>query len=191
MADTISAGIQLNDNLIVSDANGSDSDGGNFGLKLTGPITESGGAMSVTKTAGGAVTMSGTNNYSGGTTVGQGGFFRFNPASIGSGPLTINGNNGNPPDITSNGLALNGNEVIINGGFRSHYGFQTGTGPVRLAAAGIQVQASVNIQGVVTALDGSNIAERPGHRPRRRRRLGCEPADQFRHRDARQPDHDA
>ena len=156
VADTISANIQLNDNLVVSDTSASDSDSGNFGLKLTGAITESGGSRSVTKSGGGSVTLSGTNSHSGGTTVGAGGWFRCSPASVGTGPFTINGSNSNQPDITSGNQPLNGNEVIINGGFRSHYGFKTGTGPVRLAAAGIQVLASVDIQGVVTALDGSN-----------------------------------
>jgi len=148
--DTISANIQLNDDFIVSDANGSDSDSGQFSLHLSGNI--SGAGKSLTINGGGAVKLSGANTYSGGTTVNST-FFRFVPGSIGSGPLIISGNNS---DICSGNLSLTNNEIFINGDFKSHYGFKTGYGFIRLSKSGIKMLASVDIQGVVTDASGTN-----------------------------------
>ena len=63
---TISAPVSLASNLAVSVTGGSDS------LSVSGGISESGGSRALTKTGAGTLTLSGTNSYSGLTTIDAG-----------------------------------------------------------------------------------------------------------------------
>jgi autotransporter-associated beta strand protein len=89
VTDTISANIQLNDNLIVNNAATSTSGL----LVLSGIISESGGAKTLTKTGAGIVQLSGANSYTGLTTISQGTLQLFsNTGSLNSASgLTFNG----------------------------------------------------------------------------------------------------
>jgi autotransporter-associated beta strand protein len=81
------------------------------------------------KTGPAALTLTGTNTYSGGTTV-NAGILAFGDSSLSTGPITLNGTSGlrwynNTDDITTNGLQLadsaqatldtNGNNVTLSG----------------------------------------------------------------------------
>ncbi|MCX6879503.1 MAG: autotransporter-associated beta strand repeat-containing protein [Verrucomicrobia bacterium] len=148
--DRITADIALSDNLIVSDANGWENDGQPYYLELSGAI--SGEGRSVTASGSGAVALTGANTYTGGTTVSSG-WFHMTTDSIGTGPLTINGGEIN---MSSYAPLANGNAIIVNGDFKSHYGFHSGTGPITLSTAGITVAGSVTLGGVITGPGGLN-----------------------------------
>jgi autotransporter-associated beta strand protein len=75
-------------------------------LTLTGNITESGGAHSITKTGNCTVTLSGNNTFSGGTTVNAGTLMMGSATALGAatGNLTVN---------TGGTLDLNGNNLTV------------------------------------------------------------------------------
>jgi autotransporter-associated beta strand protein len=162
--DTISADIALNHNLIVSDANGSSS---NY-LNLSGAI--SGTGKSVTLSGVGSVYLSGTNTFDGGLILngagatGASGNYCITPAALGANSLTVNGGNigvGNwyfeAPDWKwQSQPPASANDIFLNEDFYSHYNFQTGTGTVTIAKAGIKARGSITIQGVVTGSGSLN-----------------------------------
>ncbi len=142
--DIISANISLTDNLIVSDTNGVDNDGAPYYLNISGNI--SGVGKSVTLSGTGAVGLTGTNTYDGGTTMNIG-TLKLGPDALGTGPLTINGAKIN---MTSYVPLVQNNAIIVNGDFFSHYGFNSGTGPITISAAGIKISGSITLGGVIS-----------------------------------------
>ncbi len=162
--DTISADIALDDNLIVSDANGS------YGkhLNLSGAISGSG--KSVTINGIGCVYLSGTNTFTGGLILdGSGAFvgtssYFIKPSAMGDNTVTINGGNVTFGyyDVDGNwqGQApTNNNAIVINNDVMSHYGLQTGTGAITIARAGIKVGGGATLGGVVSGPGGLNALD--------------------------------
>lgn len=88
LTDIVSAPIILADNLLINAAGGTTSTNG---LTLSGIISESGGARSITVGGSGSVNLSGANTYTGGTTLSSGQLHIGNDAALGTGTLTING----------------------------------------------------------------------------------------------------
>ncbi|MES1180992.1 MAG: autotransporter-associated beta strand repeat-containing protein, partial [Verrucomicrobiota bacterium] len=89
--DVISAPITLADNLTIDTAvTGADNSGNS--LQLTGVMSESGGARTLTKNGVGGVYINNTGNiYSGGTILNAGEIQFSTSLAFGTGPLTING----------------------------------------------------------------------------------------------------
>lgn len=83
-SDAINAPIQLNDPLVVNST---------VNLQLSGVISESGGALGLTKSGStaGTLILGGTNTFTGGVTVAAGGISIAAGANLGSGPLSFTG----------------------------------------------------------------------------------------------------
>ena len=87
---TVNAPMTLMGNVTLEAmANGIPSATANNALALAGNVTESGGSYSVTKAGVSTVTLSGTNSYSGGTTVSGGVLVATNEQAFGTGALAV------------------------------------------------------------------------------------------------------
>ncbi len=111
--DTISAPLLLNGNLALSNASTV------HALTVSGQITETGGARSLSKDGIGTAILSGANTFSGGSTLNAGGLVIGSSGALGSGTFTINGGilegayRANP--VVTNAVAFNGD--LLWGGF--------------------------------------------------------------------------
>jgi len=108
--DVISTPIILNDNLTITMAQP---------LTISGAISETGGARSLTKSGNGVLGLAGSNSYSGGTTVNGGTINDIRASSFGTGLITIAGNAtltsayGNHPTLANNLTVNNGVTATI------------------------------------------------------------------------------
>ena len=123
---------------------------GNAGGTFSGTIQNTSGSTKVVKTGTGTEFLSGTNSYTGGTTI-NAGVLNFATSALGSGPITFGGGTlqwatGNTLDVsTSPGIAAiasgkaailntNGNSVTFNLGLSGAGGLtKTGAGTLTLA----------------------------------------------------------
>ncbi|MCX6879986.1 MAG: autotransporter-associated beta strand repeat-containing protein [Verrucomicrobia bacterium] len=96
-----------------------------------GPI----GAGSLTKSGGGDLTLSNANTYPGGTTLRGGGVGTTANITISSYP---------------SGTLTNNNAIDLWTTLRSHNGFNSGTGPITIHSAGLQIRNSVTLGGVIS-----------------------------------------
>ncbi len=158
VVDTISAPIQLNDNLIVTSASTTSNS-----LTISGAISESGGAKSITKNGAGVLRLSGSNSYTGGTTLNAGTLTLSNGAALGSETLTINGGS----LTVNNGAFTSNNSIVANANFSMGGGNAANTGngtfkisqPITISGGGGNDAGNsegITISNVVTDSLGGN-----------------------------------
>ncbi len=92
-------------------------------LMLNGILSDGTSAGSLFKTGLGSLTLSGTNTYTGGTTIGGGTIFVLNSNALGTGALTVTNLVSNPILDLANGVKL-ANDVLL----QSNLILNTGTG---------------------------------------------------------------
>jgi autotransporter-associated beta strand protein len=138
LTDTISAPLILGDNLAIAVASG---------LSISGNISETGGARSITKSSTGTLTLSGNNSYAG-TTI------------ISGGPVAISSNNalGTTAGVTTIAAtgATNGPRVLLSGTINSPEHF-TITGATE--ASGFN--AAINNTSGTNTLSGNITLDNP------------------------------
>ncbi|MFT3789230.1 MAG: autotransporter-associated beta strand repeat-containing protein [Tepidisphaeraceae bacterium] len=158
---------------VASDIAASVASGGS--LQLSGALTESSGARSLSKTGAGTLVLSGINSYTGTTTVSDG-ILEFAVSGIGSGNLTLLSGamlryaSGNTADISAGGRVVsinaggatidtNGNDVTIAGAIGNNgLGSLTKAGAGKLTLGGTNSYAgatTVNAGTLNIASDGS------------------------------------
>jgi len=107
VTDEISAGIMLNSNLSITNAAAAGD------LTISGNIDESGGAKTLTKLGAGTLILSGTNSYTGLTTVSAGTLKVGNARALGSTVAATTVSAGATLDL--NGVILEAESITING----------------------------------------------------------------------------
>jgi autotransporter-associated beta strand protein len=109
---TIPAPITLSGNVIFTPLNGGIADpSSNNPLTMTGNISQSGGSFSMTKSGVNTLTLSGANNWTGGTNIQQGTLIMGSSAALPIGGAVTFGDTSND----SSTLDLNGNSPTIGG----------------------------------------------------------------------------
>jgi len=150
-------------------AQNSPSAGSNQNSTFSGNITSSIGVGSVEKVGTGAIDLTGTNNYTGGTTLTNGTFGITTDSNIGGASSSINFNGG---ILRINGTTLTtmGSHVVnwssFNGGFDIATSSNTftvnsnisGTGSMTVAGAGILVLSGANSYTGGTILKGGELS---------------------------------
>lgn len=124
--------------------------------EIAGVISDgSGGATAITKSGNNTLILSGTNTYSGNSTLGGGTLVLNNNSALGTGTLIVQGNTtlGN----TSGGLITLGNNVTINGNF-TFVGTNdlTFTGDASSVTSGNARSITVNGPGTLTLAGATN-----------------------------------
>jgi autotransporter-associated beta strand protein len=152
--DTLAPAIVLAESLALSVTTATGS------LSMTGPISQTGGARSITKNGAGTLILSGANSYSGGTILSNGSLFISHASALGSGLLTIGGTN-NPLLRNDSGASLSLPNTPMNwvGNFRcSGSGLDFGTGNITISANGTQEIGSgtLTLGGVMSGAQGIN-----------------------------------
>jgi fibronectin-binding autotransporter adhesin len=107
-SDVIATPIILADTLSVTNSSS---------MTISGVISETGGARSLTKAGSGALSVNGANTYSGGTILNAGIFSAGNDSAFGFGLVTVNSSAqivaGNGPRIVTNAVTVNGGKLRI------------------------------------------------------------------------------
>lgn len=132
-------------------------------LAISGNIS---GARAITKTNSGSLDLTGTNTYSGGTSL-NGGLLSFSAGSLGTGAIGINGgtllyNAGNTEDISSRAVTIGNSGAVVNtNGNNVTFGSAVGnggTGSLTKAGAGTLMMLGANTYSGGTIITGGTIA---------------------------------
>jgi autotransporter-associated beta strand protein len=110
-------------------------------LTLTGNITETGGAHSITKTGNAVITLAGTNTYSGGTTINGGTLILGSATALGATTANLAVNTGGTLDLNGNSLtvgALSGTGGTITSNLGGTLTFAAGDAADTVFAGAIQ-----------------------------------------------------
>jgi fibronectin-binding autotransporter adhesin len=123
------------------------------------------GSGSVTQSGGGRLTLSGSNSYSGGTLItGTGSLAISNPASIGSGPITLQTaqTGANAVFVLANSMTLsNAINFVQVGSNRNNLettGVTTLSGPLTISGTGFSTNIISNAGGTLTTVTGNLTA---------------------------------
>ena len=128
-------------------------------LVISTPIVAN-GVNALTKSGAGTLTLSGTNSYTGGTTLNAGLLRPANNSALSTGTLTINGGQLDLGNNNSTSIALPNNTIVLNGsctiGSGLRYG-NTGAGQLRLSGAGYTITTGSNNDGGGAAGTWGNV----------------------------------
>src|SRR5262249_40360090 len=113
----------------------------NTDTTFSGVIQDGSGTVALVKEGSGALTLSGTNTFSGGVTLNDGTLNINNASALGTGAFTINGG---AIDNTSGGITLStNNNMIWNSGFTftGSNNLNMGTGTVSIDSPSVTISA--------------------------------------------------